>query len=328
MTTILLEMVVLMACGVFWGWASPAGISARQLRSVLTTVVYYLFLPALVLKVIWLAPLGLSSLHIALLAAFGVLTSLAITWFSMRLLSAPATVAGACLLAAAWPNATYLGLPLQGALFGELGRSTAIQYDLFACTPLLLTLGILFARYYGAVGQRTEFITIDANPGDVVPDKAIPGDQHDNVMIALLRVPPLWAAMLAIVLNITHVSMPEIVDGSLTLLGNAVVPLMLFSLGLSLRLDSLRWRSIPFLIPVVVTQLVLMPLLVWLLALMLGVQGMQLHAVVIEAALPSMVLGVVLCDQYGLDTEIYAAAVSLTMLLSLISLPLWYGFII
>jgi predicted permease len=41
--------------------------------------------------------------------------------------------------------------------------------------------------------------------------------------------------------------------------------------------------------------------------------------------MPSMVIGIVLCDRYGLDTGLYAAAVTLTTLVSLITLPMWSG---
>jgi predicted permease len=43
--------------------------------------------------------------------------------------------------------------------------------------------------------------------------------------------------------------------------------------------------------------------------------------------MPSMVLGIVFCDRYGLDTALYAAAVTVTTALSLITLPFWYGWL-
>ncbi|NIQ12640.1 MAG: AEC family transporter, partial [Gammaproteobacteria bacterium] len=43
--------------------------------------------------------------------------------------------------------------------------------------------------------------------------------------------------------------------------------------------------------------------------------------------MPSMVIGIVICDHYKLDTGIYAAAVTVTTLLSLISLPLWFNWL-
>jgi predicted permease len=46
---------------------------------------------------------------------------------------------------------------------------------------------------------------------------------------------------------------------------------------------------------------------------------------VLEAAMPAMVLGIVFCDRFGLDTGLYAAAVTLTTALSLVTLPLWFA---
>jgi len=36
------------------------------------------------------------------------------------------------------------------------------------------------------------------------------------------------------------------------------------------------------------------------------------------------VLGMVICDRYDLDTPLYAAAVTLSTLLSLVTLPVWF----
>lgn len=132
------------------------------------------------------------------------------------------------LLASAWPNATYLGLPVLEKTFGPWARSVAISYDLFACTPLLFTLGVLLARRFGAGGLRQGFLA------------------------PLLRVPPLWAALAGL---------------------------------------KAEWRL----------------------------------AVMLEAAMPSMIFGIVLADRYGLNTGVYAAALTATTLLSLVTLPLWHA---
>jgi len=39
--------------------------------------------------------------------------------------------------------------------------------------------------------------------------------------------------------------------------------------------------------------------------------------------MPTMVLGLVICDRFKLDTSLYAEAVTVTTALSLITLPLW-----
>lgn len=301
MFNVLILMAALIGCGAAWRAFHGAATDSAQLRRALTATVYNLFLPALVLLVIWRTPLGLGSMQIAVLAMAAIALGILIALASTRLLQLPPATAGAVILAAAWPNATYMGLPVLEAVYGELGRSTAIQYDLFACTPLLLTLGIIIARHYGHNAQRQR-----------------------SPWLELLKVPPLWAAVLAVVLNLLQLPQPVWVTSLLTSLGNGVVPLMLLSLGLSLNWQTLHWRSLPAIMPVLLIHLLLAPLMVWGLGTLIGMHGLPLQAVVLEAALPSMVLGLVLCDRYQLDTASYAAAVTLSTLFSMATLPIWH----
>lgn len=109
------------------------------------------------------------------------------------------------------------------------------------------------------------------------------------------------------------------------MLGNGVVPLMLFSIGLSLRWRAGWGRQFGQVLPVVITQLLLTPLLIFWLIPLFGVSAKIEMALVLEAAMPSMVLGIVLADRYHLDSHLYAMAVTITTALSLITLPLWFS---
>ena len=149
MVVILGQMALIIACGIAWRWLRPGNLSVEAVRETLTTCVYYLLLPALVLSVLWRAPLGQASLLISTMAASGVILCLLLTWAIYRVLKPGEAVFGALLLASAWPNATYLGLPLLDAIYGEYGRRVAVQYDLFACTPLLMTVGVWLASRFG-----------------------------------------------------------------------------------------------------------------------------------------------------------------------------------
>jgi hypothetical protein len=40
-----------------------------------------------------------------------------------------------------------------------------------------------------------------------------------------------------------------------------------------------------------------------------------------------MIIGLVLCDRYGLDTARYAITVTLTTAVSLLTLPLWFDWL-
>ena len=304
MNEILTQAALLILAGTLWNAFRIGGQDPQLVRRAIGDLVYFLLLPTLVLSVLWSAPLGMDSLRIAGGAAAGVLAGLllAALWYAWR--GTPSHRAGALILAAGFPNATYLGLPVLEHTFGPWAASIAIQYDLFACTPLLLSVGILIARRYG---NHTE---------------------TEPVWQTLLKVPPLWAALLAIALNLGDVSSPEWLDGLLKMTGGAVIPLMLFALGLSLRWDPAAARRLPTVAPVLLIQLALAPLLVWWLVGMMGLEDYTLAAVVLEAAMPSMVLGVVLCDRFGLDTSLYAITVTLGTALSLFTLPLWAGLLL
>jgi malate permease and related proteins len=304
MFEVLSLMAALIACGAGWRALRPNGLDADNSRLVLTTLVYYLLLPALVLEVIWRTPLNLDSIKIAAVAAIAIVFAAPVAWLIFRfVLKQARPVIGALVLASVFPNVTYMGLPVLEATFGPWARSVAIQYDLFACTPLLLSAGIVFASYYGN------------------------GAAAAHPLQTLVRVPALWAALIAIVLSLQEVPMPEWLAMWLTTLGRGVVPLMLIALGMSLQWRSLNPRSLGLLLPVLAVQLLLMPYIAWQVGAGLGLTGEWLAATVLEAAMPSMVLGIVLCDRYRLDSGLYASAVTVSTLASLISLPLWYGWL-
>lgn len=303
MLDVIAQMGILIAAGVALRLLRPGGRDPELLRRGLTDIVYYLLLPALVLDALWRTPLGWDSLRIAWLAAAGVLAALWLAGTGCRLCRVESPTRGALMLAAAFPNATYLGLPVLEATFGDWARGVAIQYDLFACTPLLLTLGILLAQRHGSG-------TTDASGA--------------RIGQTLLRVPALWAAFIAVLANLAGMPVPGLLDNLLRLLGNAVSPLMLIALGLGLRWMGFGARQLLPVLPVLMIQLALMPLLVWGLAVASGLDAKLIAPVVLEAAMPSMVVGMVICDRYGLDTGFYATAVTLSTAASMLTLPFWY----
>ncbi len=290
----------LIVSGVLWRQFRPFGSDADQMRQALTSLVYVFLLPALVLLVLWRAPLGLDAIRLAFISASCVVAGLLMAWLWFRWRGTTGKILGTVLLAAGWGNFTYLGLPvLEGAL-GQWARAVAIQFDLFAATPLLLSVGVMLASRYG--------------------DNKVAG----SIITELLKVPPIWAALAGVALNYLQVPMGAWLHQLLEMLAAGVVPLMLFSTGLALRWVS-GWRNrLSAAVPVIVIRLLLAPVLVLALAFMLALDDELRTAVVLEAAMPSMVLGLVICDRFGLDTRLYAEIVVLSTALAAITLPLWF----
>jgi len=305
MISTLWQMFAMIACGVAWRYWRPGNLSAEQMRSALTTLVYYLLLPALVLDVLWKADVGVHSLQYTLFGAVCLSFAMACIWLAGRLLRFKPPQMGAVLLATAFPNVTYLGLPVLEQTFGHWARSVAIQIDLFATAPAVLTAGIAVARHYGQ----------DCDQGR---------DQGRERFWSFLVAPPFLAAMLAVALNLYRVPAPDWIVGVLQKLASGVVPLMLISLGMALNWRAVTWRNLPYVTPVILIKMALMPWFALWFSRYLTLDQAHKNALVLEMAMPCMVLGIVFCDRYRLDSSLYAMAVTVTTLLSLVTLPFWY----
>lgn len=305
MFTVMLQMAMLIAIGTFWQRLAPKHIPAVAHRRALTDLVFYILLPALVLDVMWQAPLNITSIKISMTALSGIVASLLLMWLIIKALTVSGMnisnpQKGALLIAGTFPNSTYLGLPVTAQVLGDWTQATVLKYDLFACTPMVLTVGVLIAHHFGD------------NESDIHPFRE------------LLKVPPLWALAIASLLNIANIPQPNEVHSALAILGGGVVPLMLIALGMSIRWDTLKLKYVPLLLPVSIVALFIAPLVVSYIATALHIPTDTRTISIILAAMPTMIFGIVLCERYQLDSGLYAAAVFLTTVLSIGTLTVWF----
>lgn len=303
MFAVMLQMALLIATGMLWQRLAPDHMSALSHRRALTDVVFYILLPALVLDVLWQAPFDRSTVSIAVTAFSRLLVNAALMWLCLRWMHLNRPQQGALLLAATFPNAMYLGLPVTSEVMGEWTHEITLKYDLFACTPTLLTLGILLAQHYGQ------------------------GQIKENPLAALLKVPPLWALLLAAALNFMQLPEPEMLKHALHTLAGGVVPLMLIALGMSIRWNAFKPALLTTLLPALVLPLLIGPWVAMHVGLALGLPSSILTTVTLLAAMPTMVFGIIICERYQLDGALYAAAVFGSTLLSMATLPLWFAYL-
>ena len=116
------------------------------------------------------------------------------------------------MLCVALGNTSFIGFPMISALLGEQALPYAVVYDQFGTFLLLSTFGlVVIARYSG-----------EAPPG------------WREIALRIVRFPPLWALAFGLVL------MPETppawIAGGLQKLADALLPLVMLAVGLSLRL--------------------------------------------------------------------------------------------
>lgn len=136
-----------------------------------------------------------------------------------------------------------------------------------------------------------------------------------------LRAPMSISGAVALAVNLSDVDVPLLADRSLGLLADALIPVMLFTLGLQL-ISSGRPTWTNDLSVVLVAKLAVAPAAAWLAATALGLDGDALDAVVIQSAMPPAVFCAVVAVENDLVPDRVTAAVVLATLVSAITLPI------
>jgi len=204
---------------------------------------------------------------------------------------------GVMILAAAFGNVTYLGLPVITEMLGAQHGYVAILYDLLATTPILLTIGVFIAAQYGS-GDQVSFAT---------------------AIRRVLRLPPLWGVAGGIAVHAVDITVPKIVLETAGLMGKTVIPIMTFTVGLALDFSDLR--RLPRAIPALILKLGVAPVLAWWVGSRLGITDEALKAVTIEGAMPVMVLSLVIADEFDLDVPLAAMCITVSTVALFFTMP-------
>ena len=265
---------------------------------VLTLVVLYVCLPAAVLRYAPRLELSVALLGVAVVPWLLLLATVLLVGVLARMLKLRRDQHGVLLLTVALGNTSFLGYPLTRALIGEDALPYAVVYDQFGAFLIMSTFGLwVLARYGG-----------DAEPS--------PREMVRKVLLF----PPLWA--LVVGLTVMPASPPSWIDGALLRLSEALLPLAMLTIGLSVQFALPRDELRP-LAAGLVLKLALMPALALLLVPLLGMTGDMARTTVLEAAMPSMVTAGALAIAQGMAPRLAAAMVGYGLLLSLVTLPLW-----
>lgn len=264
----------------------------------LNLVVLHVCLPAAVLRhapCLHLEPalLGIVAVPWLLLAASVLLVTLLSRLFAFR-----DDERAVLLLTVALGNTSFLGYPLTRALIGEHALPYAVIYDQLGSFLMLSTFGLWVLARHG---------------GDRPPTAR-------EVLRRIATFPPIWALLFA--LTWMPVEPPAWIAGGLRQLADALLPLAMLAIGLSVRLVLPRDELKP-LAAGLVLKLVAVPALGWALVLALGLSGDMGRTTVFEAAMPPMITAGALAISHGLAPRLAAALVGYGLLLSLLTLPLW-----
>jgi predicted permease len=261
----------------------------------LNTLLIYVALPALVFTTV--QPTAADG-RLAVLPGVAWLVALigiGVAWGLTKLLRLEGPTAGAFILVAVFGNTAYIGYPVASALLGDAGLVRAIFSDLFGNTAAIITLGALVGSHYGEHELKV------------------------NPLREIVTFPPFVALALAMALR--SVPVPEMVGSWLGALGKLVVPLIMVSVGLSLKPKSVR-EHLSKIAAIAGVKIVLLPLLALAIGSLLTRDPASLRVMVLEAGVPSMMFTLVFGLRFKLDVDLIASAILVTTVGAIFTIPL------
>jgi hypothetical protein len=256
-------------------------------------VIFYIFSPILVFDLLLQNELPLNAILKTMsfsLAASTIIGLLALLAGRLMRLERPVLIA--ILLTTIFGNTGNYGLPLVSFAFGKDALAYASLY--FVTNSILFnTVGVLLA----SLGHM----------------------DFKQALLGLLKVPTVYAVVLALGLNNFHLVMPAPLAQTVQLAANGAIPLMLVLLGL--ELVKVRWSNSTQAVGLsTFLRLAVGPLIGLLLAIPFGLSGAAHQGNVVEASVPSAVTTTVLATEYNVEPALVTAIVFVSTLLSPLTL--------
>lgn len=280
----------------------------RQEHGVLFAwLVTHVTLPALIFSALSHSTLEWKYLLLFLIM-FGVeLCLLLIAWLVGRFLQLEAPKMGAFLLVSAFGSSALLGYALIVVLFPHdaAALSEGVFVSELGVGLPLFTVGVMVAMHYGRSSGDTQHLWSNA--------------------ALFFRSPIFVAILLGLLWSFSPLGTrgPVITPlfDAVDIVAHANTFLVTLTVGVLLSFSSLR-PILGIALATMLLKLLLSPAIVFLPASLMGLESWQMQVLLLEAAMPSAMLSVVLSKQYGCDAELAAQLVFITLVGSLFTTAL------
>jgi len=297
-----------------WAVARSGRLGGGDPSRVLAGAAFYIFVPALLFRTS--ARTDFARLDVRVVLAFFVPTIvvLLLVYATLRFTRAGAAAAPAApsvrAITASFGNAVQIGIPLAAALYGESGLALHVTLVSLHALILLTTLTALVELDLAHARRHS-----DAGGGHLLATLATTAR---NTVIHPVVLP----VLAGLAWNVSGLALPTFADEILATLGQAVVPLCLVLIGVSLAHYGVRGalRNAALLSFV---KLVVQPLAVLAFALFLGLTGVPLAIVVMMAAVPVGSNALIFSQRYETLPAETSTAIVVSTLAFVVTAPIW-----
>ena len=301
----LLPVVILIAIGFV---ACRAGWMRAEATKDLAALVFMVLTPALLFRT-------MSTVHVEQLDFKPVVAYFvaAIGLFVLLLVLGKATARSAVLaLAATFSNTVAIGVPLIGLAYGEAGMVTLLTvislHALVLLTLATIVLELAVAR------QAAQAASISNTRG------AWRRPVLDALRNGILHPVPL-PILVGLLFAQTGLAMPAVLDRPLQLLGNAMGPMSLVLVGVTLA-NARIGQHLRAALALSALKNLLLPALVAVAGLLFGLHGLPLTILVVTASLPIGANVFMFSQRYQVAQELVTASVAVSTALGVVTVSL------
>ncbi len=286
--------VILPVFGIVLLGALLGGRLELQART-LTRAAYYVFVPAFIFQSISRADVPLTSL--SRMVTFIILTHLLAVFIAAglgRILGRSKEMIAAFIMIAAFGNVGNFGLALIQFRLGDVALPEASIYFVVINTVAFVI--CISAAGWAHGGSR-------------------------GALWSVLKTPALWATVPAVMVSIGAFDVPLLLERMIGLLAGAMIPVMLFALGLQLREQGkIHLTTDVFLASGF--RLLLAPTLALLVAAPFGLSQIESAAGVLQAAMPVAILVSIIAKENDIVPDFVTSVVVVSTLASIVTLSL------
>ena len=217
-----------------------------------------------------------------------------------KLLKADENERVAVILACSMINVGNFGLPLIHFTFGE----DAALYSVLYFVAFTISLGT--AAVY--------FCSREKNVVGILKD--------------IGKIPIFHGLFLALIVTEFSFEVPGVLQKSLTLMGQATIPLMIFILGLQLSAITFKPGYLKFITPSVIVRLAVSPLIAFFLLKWIGITGVEKSVAMIQTSTPAALLPLMYAIRFKRSPDLLAVIIVATTIFSGISLTILIKFLV
>lgn len=264
-------------------------------------LVYYLFLPSLLLHDISNAHFASANISSGLMATIGsTLLVAALILLGQRVLPVKDDLLTSIFQGGVRYN-SYIFIALSELLFGNAGVALS---GIFIAYMIVITnvISVIVMNHYGSGSKKG----------------------LKSMAIRLVQDPLILAALFGLLLNFLNIHLVGELGQLMKYLGNAAMPWSLMSVGAGLVL-FINYQKIIAVIYSIGLKLFLMPIITILLLKMAGASGASANVAMLYASVPCAGNAYILARQMGGDAEAMASIITWLTLVSALSITLFFG---